>query len=82
MKEKGFGGGNTVTGLNFEKRQDILSLLDKAEGYSVKGNAIYYLNKETDEASRRLANRENEGAPADEKESDTKTAMTNTMRGC
>ena len=46
MKEKGFGGGNTITGLNFEKRQDILSLLDKTKGYSVKDNTIYYLGKE------------------------------------
>lgn len=46
MKEKGFGGGSTVTGLNFEKRRDMLSLLDKTDGYSIKGNIIYYLGKE------------------------------------
>lgn len=46
MKEKGTGGGNTVTGLNFEKRRDILSILNKVKGYSVKGNIIYYFKKE------------------------------------
>lgn len=46
MKEKGIGGGNTITGLNFEKRRDTLSVLDKTQGYSVKGNIISYLGKE------------------------------------
>jgi hypothetical protein len=46
MKEKGIGGGNTITGLNFEKERNILSILDKAQGYSVKGNIIYYIDKE------------------------------------
>lgn len=46
MKEKGIGGGNTITGLNFERERDILSILDKTRGYSVKGNKIYYIGKE------------------------------------
>jgi len=46
MKKKGFGGGNTITGLRFEKGRDILSILSNAKGYSVKGNIIYYLGKE------------------------------------
>lgn len=46
MINKGRGGGNTVTGLNFEKERDILHILDKTRGYSVKGNVIYYLGKE------------------------------------
>lgn len=46
MKKKGFGGGNTITGLNFEKERDILSILRKAKGYSVKGSAIFYNGKE------------------------------------
>src|SRR3989344_3223051 len=46
MKEKGFGGGNTITGLNFERERDILSLLEKTPGYSIKGNVIYYSRKE------------------------------------
>ena len=46
MKEKGIGGGNTITGLNFEKERDILSILDKTNGYSVRGNIIYYSGKE------------------------------------
>jgi len=46
MKKKGFGGGNTITGLKFERGKDILSILNDAEGYSVKGNIIFYLNKE------------------------------------
>lgn len=46
MIEKGKGGGSTVTGLNFEKRRDVLSVLNKAKGYSVKRNVIYYMGKE------------------------------------
>ena len=46
MKEKGFGGGNTITGLNFERERDILSLLEKTPGYSIKGNVICYSRKE------------------------------------
>jgi len=46
MKKKGFGGGNTITGLKFEKGRDILSILENTEGYSVKGNIVYYLGKE------------------------------------
>ncbi|MDP3052892.1 MAG: hypothetical protein Q8N22_03000 [bacterium] len=46
MKTKGIGGGNTITGLNFEKERDILAILKKAKDYSVKGNVIYYQGKE------------------------------------
>jgi hypothetical protein len=46
MKKKGFGGGNTITGLNFEKAIDVIDVLEHAKGYSVKDNVIYYKNKE------------------------------------
>ncbi len=46
MIKKGIGGGNTITGLNFEHESDILSLLKRKNGYSVKGNAIYFESKE------------------------------------
>lgn len=46
MKKKGFGGGNTITGLKFERGRDILSILNNTKGYSVKGNIIFYNNKE------------------------------------
>ena len=46
MKTKGTGGGNTITGLNFEKERDILDILKKAKDYSVKGHVIYYRGKE------------------------------------
>lgn len=46
MKVKGTGGGNTITGLNFEKERDILKILKKAKDYSVKGSIIYYQSKE------------------------------------
>jgi len=46
MRKKGFGGGNTITGLRFERGKDILSILSNTRGYSVKGNVIYYLGKE------------------------------------
>ncbi|MDE1969991.1 MAG: hypothetical protein KGI50_00185 [Patescibacteria group bacterium] len=46
MKIKGTGGGNTITGLNFEKERDILEILKKAKDYSVKSSIIYYQGKE------------------------------------
>ena len=46
MIRGGVGGGNTVTGLNFEKERDLLTLLSKTKGYVVKGNVIYYQGKE------------------------------------
>lgn len=46
MKKKGFGGGNTITGLKFEKGRDILSILSNAKGYSIKGNVVFYNGKE------------------------------------
>lgn len=46
MKINGIGGGNTITGLNFEKETDILTLLQSTSGYSVKDSIIYYENKE------------------------------------
>ncbi len=42
MKEKGKGGGSTITGLNFERKTDILSLLQTKKGYEVKKNIVYY----------------------------------------
>lgn len=46
MKKKGFGGGNTITGIKFERGRDILSILENTKGYSVKGNIVYYSGKE------------------------------------
>src|SRR3989344_5922558 len=46
MIEGGIGGGNTKTGLNFEKRVDILTLLKSKKGYSVHGNIVFYDGKE------------------------------------
>src|SRR3989338_3048185 len=42
----GKGGGNTKTGLIFEKRVNILSLLKSKKGYRVDGNSIFYAGKE------------------------------------
>lgn len=42
----GTGGGNTITGLNFERETDILTLLQSKEGYKVEKDVIYYDNKE------------------------------------
>lgn len=55
MIEKGIGGGNTITGLNFEKETDILTLLKTKEGYSVKGNSIYFNNKEVAQSFKKNA---------------------------
>ena len=46
MIKGGVGGGNTATGLNFEKERDILSILSKTKGYSVRGNIIHYRGEE------------------------------------
>ncbi|KKQ20547.1 MAG: hypothetical protein US45_C0018G0010 [Candidatus Nomurabacteria bacterium GW2011_GWA1_37_20] len=46
MIEKGKGGGNTITGLLFEKRVNTLTLLKSKDGYSIKGNSIFYNGKE------------------------------------
>ena len=46
MKTRGTGGGNTITGLNFERGRDILSILATADGYSVKSHIIFYFGKE------------------------------------
>lgn len=42
MKKAGRGGANTITGLRFEERADLLSLLKATDGYSVKGNTVFY----------------------------------------
>ncbi|MFA4987119.1 MAG: hypothetical protein WC712_11075 [Candidatus Brocadiia bacterium] len=36
MKEGGIGGANTKTGLHFERKADLLKLLDAIPGYEVK----------------------------------------------
>jgi hypothetical protein len=46
MKKGGIGGGNTLTGLNFERERDLLELLEKTPSYSVKENIIYFKGKE------------------------------------
>lgn len=46
MIKGGRGGGNTKTGLLFEKRVDLLTLLRESAGYSVKNNVIYYDGEE------------------------------------
>lgn len=46
MIEKGKGGGNTITGLNFEHETDILDLLKDMKGYSVKGDVIFFQSRE------------------------------------
>ena len=50
MEKDGLGGSNTQTGINFEKKIDLLEFLDKkVKGYSVKkadiGSEIYFQNK-------------------------------------
>ena len=55
MIEKGIGGGNTITGLNFEKETDILHLLKTKKGYEVKGNIIFYEGKEVARSYRKNA---------------------------
>ncbi len=42
MKKGGKGGGNTITGLNFEGKTDLLNLLHNLPGYEVKKADIGY----------------------------------------
>lgn len=46
MKKGGIGGGNTITGLKFEKKTDILELLASTKDYEVKGSIVYYKGDE------------------------------------
>lgn len=46
MKKKGFGGGNTRTGLVFEGKVDFLTFIANQKNYSVKGFHVLYNNKE------------------------------------
>ncbi len=46
MIKGGTGGGNTLTGLNFESERDILALLSKTKSYSVKGSAVFFDGRE------------------------------------
>ncbi|OGM98103.1 MAG: hypothetical protein A2735_00120 [Candidatus Yanofskybacteria bacterium RIFCSPHIGHO2_01_FULL_41_21] len=55
MINKGIGGGNTITGLNFEREGDILELLKKQKGYTVKGHIIFYKDKEVAQSYRKNA---------------------------
>lgn len=55
MISKGKGGGNTITGLNFERETDILELLKKQNGYTAKGNSIFYEGKEVAQSYRKNA---------------------------
>jgi hypothetical protein len=55
MIKDGKGGGNTKTGLNFEHERNVLSVLEKAKGYVVKGEVIYYKNKEVAKSFRKNA---------------------------
>ena len=51
MKEGGFGGGNTLTGLNFEREVDFQDLLAAKPGYELKndaglaGKVVYFKGK-------------------------------------
>lgn len=48
MREGGFGGGNTLTGLDFERRVDLQQLLNAKPGYEVRsvagqaGKTVYF----------------------------------------
>ncbi len=49
MRKGGIGGGNTITGLNFEGQADFLTLLENLPGYSVNkvdiGHEVLYEQK-------------------------------------
>ncbi len=53
MIKGGKGGGNTTTGLNFERDRDILVLLRRTRGYSVRGNTIRFSGEEVAKSFRK-----------------------------
>lgn len=46
MKTGSKGGGNTITGLRFEKKTNILEHLASKKGYKVTKNIVYYNKQE------------------------------------
>lgn len=47
MIKDGIGGGNTTTGLRFECKADLKTLINGMSGYSVdKNNVVYFKNKQ------------------------------------
>lgn len=46
MKKGGIGGANTQTGVVFEGKVDLLTALDKLDGYDISGNTILYKGEE------------------------------------
>ncbi|HUX35627.1 MAG TPA: hypothetical protein VMV71_01180 [Candidatus Paceibacterota bacterium] len=55
MIKGGKGGGNTKTGLNFEKRVNILTLLKGKKGYEINGNSIFYEGEKVAESFKKNA---------------------------
>jgi len=46
MVKGGQGGANTITGLLFEGKTDLVTFLNSQPGYSVKNETVYYNNEE------------------------------------
>lgn len=46
MIRGGIGGANTMTGIKFEGKVDLLTQLSLLTGYDVKGNTIFYNNEQ------------------------------------
>lgn len=45
MKQNGFGGANTLTGLAFEGKVDLATFLNNQKDYSVIKHEVFYKNK-------------------------------------
>ena len=45
MIEGGTGGGNTITGLLYEAKVELVDFLNQIKGYCVKGIEVYYNDK-------------------------------------
>lgn len=54
MIKKGKGGGNTITGLNFERGRDIISLVKDLPGYTINDKAIFYNGKEIAQSYKKM----------------------------
>jgi hypothetical protein len=46
MKSGGIGGGNTITGLHFEKKTYLSDLIKSLQGYSVDGDNVFFKKTE------------------------------------
>ncbi|VVC00398.1 Uncharacterised protein [uncultured archaeon] len=53
MIKGGIGGGNTITGLKFEERIDLKSVIGRLPGYALRGSEVFFQGKKVAELYRK-----------------------------